>query len=304
MWIIHIFRERHREGKLNFRLIIKYHTGNVDMNWMEPRYVETANGRICYFLARGAADRPTLIFLHGLSANHTTWDAIASKLEEAGLNCLAPDLRGHGLSDKTKKRALYRLPVFAADLDEIIKKENLNKIILVGYSFGGYAALEYTRKQAQALAALALISTNHVSPLKYRRLGFLNSLAYGLVACLAWLLIWQRRKNYYYFNQASAKGYWQTTFRGLITMPLTINFWMLAETAMIDFSRSLGAIECPTLLLRGENDTFLSAAEAADMARKMPRAELVTLNASHYLASRHQTETAEAILAFLVKNNL
>ncbi len=270
------------------------------MSEKDLKFVETKKGRIYYFLDAREPARPTVVFLHGLSANHTTWAAAFEKFRELKLNCLAPDLRGHGLSDKTKKRPLYRLPVFADDIDAILKKEGLENVILVGYSFGGYIALQYALSHSQSVAALILVSANHVSPLNYAGLGFLNSIVYALINGLAWLLFWQKRRNYYYFDQATASGYWQTTFRGLITMPLTINFWMLSEAFKLNFSRALGNIKCPTLILRGHHDAFLSQREALDMSAMLKDSRLVVPeNSSHYLASDHYKKTTEAIINFL-----
>ena len=33
-------------------------------------------------------------------------------------------------------------------------------------------------------------------------------------------------------------------------MPLSVNFWMLAETLRLDLSSSLPCITCPTLIIR------------------------------------------------------
>lgn len=272
---------------------------------LQQKWLQTANGKICYYLAKQFGNRPTIVLLHGLSANHTTWLPAIKKFQEAKFNILAPDLRGHGFSDKTKKRASYRLPVFADDLDMILKKEGLKKIILIGYSFGGYVALQYALSHPQSLAALVLISTNHVSPLKYRGLGFLNPLAYTFLNGLAWLLFWQKRKNYYYFDQRTAKGYWQTTLTGLTTMPLTINFWMLSESLKIDFSRFLEKITCPSLILRGHKDPFLNLKEALKMAETIKDSKLVVLgDSSHFLASEHQEKIIEAIFNFLKEKKI
>ncbi|MCX6731891.1 MAG: alpha/beta hydrolase [Candidatus Parcubacteria bacterium] len=272
---------------------------------LQQKWFQTANGKICYYLAKQFERRPTVVLLHGLSANHTTWLPAIQKFQEAKFNVLALDLRGHGFSDKTKKRALYRLPVFSDDLDMILKKEDLKKIILIGYSFGGYVAFQYALSHPQSLIALVLVSANHVSPLKYRGLGFLNLFIYFLLNGLARLFFWQGRKNYYYFNQANAKGYWQSALLGLRTMPLTINFWMLSESFKINFSRDLEKITCPVLILRGRKDPFLNLKEALKMAEAIRDSKLAVLDeSSHFLASRHQEKMTEAIFDFFREKNI
>ncbi len=274
-------------------------------DFFEQKWLQSANGKICYFHHRQSEDNPTAVFLHGLSANHTTWNNTARALSQLGLNCLMPDQRGHGYSDKTRKRRLYEISVFTQDLQEIIAKENLSKIVLVGYSFGGFIALDYIIKNPAKIASLILISANHVNPLNYKRINFLSWPAYFFVSFLAWLLSWQKRKHYYYFNQDKDLGYWRSTLKGFITMPLSVNLWMLSYVAKINFSREIDKITCPTLLLRSQTDTLVSLAETEDMARKIKTAKIVTIEeSSHFLASRYQEKTLEAIIKFLTEEKI
>lgn len=271
------------------------------------KFVETGRGKIYYWLATAPEARTTAVFLHGLSANHTTWTAVLEKFQNLGLNCLVLDMRGHGLSDMAKTRANYRLPVFADDLNAIIKKEGLREIVLIGYSGGGMIGLQYALSYPESLAALVLISANYVSPLNYRGLRFLNPLVYVFLNALAWLLIWQKRKKYYYFEQAEvgAAGYWEATFRGLRTMPLAINFWMLSEGLRANFTEALGKITCPCLILRANKDPFLSLEEAANMNQSIKNSQLAVLNAlSHFLGSDYQQLTADTIINYLKEKSI
>lgn len=266
---------------------------------LQQKYLQTANGKICYFLNKEFESRPTVVFLHGLSSNHTTWLANAEVLNKLKFNCLLPDLRGHGHSDKTKKRSLYKIPVFTDDLKKIIETENLSKIILVGYSYGGFIAMDYAIKYPESTNALILISANHVNPFKYKKIDFLTMPAYWFLSFLAWLLLWQKKKSYYY-DQATAKGYWQSTFSGFTTMPLSVNLWMLSEIANIDFSKDIRKINCPTLMIRSQADPFLSSTEITNMAREIKSSKIAVLNEpSHFLASRHQEKILELIINFL-----
>ena len=275
------------------------------MNSENQKFIETANGRIYYFLDQPYPERPTVIFLHGLSANHTTGDNITDALRHFQLNFLLPDLRGHGHSDKSKNKDFYKLSVFTEDLKKIIQQENLSKVILIGYSFGGYIALDYAAKNPASVASLILISANHVNPLVYKKLGFLTKPVYATINFLAWLLLWQKRNQYAYYDQKTATGYFNSTFTGFTTMPLSVNLWMLAEVFKLDLSRDIANIACPTLIARSKGDLFFSAGEACDMAKKIPSARIFTIKkATHFLASRHQENIIEFITDFLKKERL
>ncbi|KKU16103.1 MAG: Carboxylesterase (Est-1) [Candidatus Giovannonibacteria bacterium GW2011_GWB1_45_9b] len=267
---------------------------------IEKKTIESSAGKICYFKTAHVSGRPTVIFLHGLSANHTTWLNIMERLAAGGYNAVAPDIRGHGESDRTKEKSRYRLERFSNDLELIAKNEKLEKFILVGYSFGGGIAVDYSIKHLSHVAGLIIVSANYVNPLSYKNLGFLTPIAHRILLMLAALLRWQKREHYYKYDHASPAGYWHSTWIGLNTMPISVNFWMLAETAKFDFGKTIGNIIAPTLIVRAKSDPILSMAEAEDMARAMQSAKVVvSKHPSHFIASQSQEELAGIIINFL-----
>ena len=58
------------------------------------------------------------MLLHGLMSDSSTWDPAIGPLAEHGLRVIAPDLLGHGRSDKP--RARYGLDFFAASVSELL----------------------------------------------------------------------------------------------------------------------------------------------------------------------------------------
>ncbi len=267
---------------------------------MKEKLIETNNGKIFYYTDILSSQDPTVVFLHGLSSNHTTWLNAAEILRKNNTNSIAPDLRGHGLSDKTKKRTLYSFSVFSDDIKKIIDNEGLSKIILVGYSYGGSIAIDFAIRYPEVMDGLILISANHVSPFKYRGINFLSPLAYYFLNALAFIFLWQKRKNYYYYRQGQSKGYWHSVWVGLNTMPLAVNFWMLSRMLLINFKNIISLIKAPTLIIRAEGDPFLTEAETKDIAKAIKNAKIIIPeHGSHFLASRSQNEIAEIIVGFV-----
>ena len=88
-------------------------------------------------------------------------------------------------------------------------------------------------------------------------------------------------------------------------MPLAINFWMLAEVANLDFRRQIGQIACPTLIIKSQNDPFVSPKEAQDIIDKIKDSKLVILEENtHFLASRFQEKILKVVFNFLKEKNL
>jgi len=269
---------------------------------MIKKILDSGRGIIHYSLKKSGRNPVSVVFLHGLSSNHTTWIEIMEELEKNGISSLALDMRGHGHSDKTRKRSWYKISIFSEDLEKIVVEEKIDNFILVGYSFSGAIALDYVSKHPEKVKGLVLISANHKNALKYKKIGWVTPILYHLVNSFGWLLIWQKRKEYYYFQQGKSKGYWDSTLKGFGTMPLSINYWMLSEMGRIDYGNELEKINCPVLIVRSTRDPFFSQKEMEDMASKIRKCECATLNeASHYLATAHQDKIKDLVINFVKK---
>jgi pimeloyl-ACP methyl ester carboxylesterase len=73
-----------------------------------------------------------------------------------------------------------------------------------------------------------------------------------------------------------------------------------AITALMTRSDStplLSKIECPTLIIVGENDTLTPPALSRDMQRAIPGAELVTIDGAGHLASLERPDLFNAAVA-------
>lgn len=89
-------------------------------------------------LHRVGAGRP-LVLLHGLfSSAEMNWIKFghAARLAQAGFECLMPDLRAHGESDKPHDPAAYPADVLALDLVAVVEGLGLDDYDLAGFSLG------------------------------------------------------------------------------------------------------------------------------------------------------------------------
>jgi len=266
----------------------------------QKKYADTQNGKIFYWLDDSFSGQPFVILLHGLSSNHTTWLKTMGALRENRYNCLALDLRGHGYSDKTKNKNLYQLAVLSDDLRQIISDEQIKNFILVGYSFGGQIAIDYSAKYPDDPKGLILISVNHAPPLNYLRLNFLTPLLSGGLNLLAALLSWQERQEYHYYEHGKAVGYWDSVWDGLRTMPISVNFWLLAQVIKINLKNEIKQIKVPTVFVCGQNDAFITQKEISDMTQAIPGSKLIiSKNPSHFVGTNSQDETTKIIIDFL-----
>lgn len=94
----------------------------------------------------------TILCLHGRWGRGETWIDFISRYS-GDFRIIAPDQRGHGLSGKPDSR--YSVEEMADDMIKLIEFLNIDKVILIGHSMGGYIAgymaamyPEYVRKLA------------------------------------------------------------------------------------------------------------------------------------------------------------
>ncbi len=80
----------------------------------------------------GSGDRVALL-VHGLMSDHRLWHRVAPALVARGYRVVAPDLRGHGTSERT---GTYLLAEFADDLAQTLPG---GADLAVGHSLGGLA---------------------------------------------------------------------------------------------------------------------------------------------------------------------
>lgn len=97
-----------------------------------------------------------VVFLHGYPLDRSIWLPVAHLLEDKG-RIILPDLRGYGQSPDGDGPHSMRL--YAEDIVKLLDRMGLEKVVLLGHSMGGYAALAFARAYPQRLAGLGLIAT-------------------------------------------------------------------------------------------------------------------------------------------------
>jgi len=102
---------------------------------------------------RGATSRGAYLLLHGLASNARFWEPVAARLAAAGYSVWAPDLRGHGQSDKPDDG--YDFATLSSDVVRLAEALGLGLFVLGGHSWGGMIALDVATRHD--LAGIALV---------------------------------------------------------------------------------------------------------------------------------------------------
>lgn len=86
-------------------------------------------------------DEPVILLLHGLASNARIWELTAPHLASQGWRVIAPDLRGHGQTDKPE--GSYGFDQYRADLAALLGALELRRPVLVGHSWGASVVVDY-----------------------------------------------------------------------------------------------------------------------------------------------------------------
>jgi 3-oxoadipate enol-lactonase len=124
----------------------------------EGRLVELPGRGITFVReAAGPANAPTLLLLHGWTANSAVnWFATYAPLAEH-FNVIAMDHRGHGQGLRTWRP--FQLEDCADDAVALLDELGLDQVIPVGYSMGGPVAQLIWRSHRERVAGLVLCAT-------------------------------------------------------------------------------------------------------------------------------------------------
>ena len=110
----------------------------------------TVNGLRIHYVDWGGADRPPLIFIHGLDRVARTFDHLAPHFA-ARFRVIAYDMRGHGDSD-WDPQARYVVEDHVTDLEGLVRELGLRDITLWGNSTGGRVVQVFAGKHPELVA--------------------------------------------------------------------------------------------------------------------------------------------------------
>jgi len=258
--------------------------------------------KIYYSFHRGS--RVTIIFVHGWLQNHSVWHREIEHFSEKDFSVIAPDLRGHGMSEKPQKLSDYKMDRFARDIKQIMKKNKIKKPVLVGHSFGGMVLLKFTELFPKSTKALVLIDSTYKNPLK--SMPVLKHFKSTRLTrhLLKYIMEHKelRNKNFPMVDFSKLKNHsdlyhW---FKGAGHIP--VKSLVASLKAMVEFDEPeiLRKIDVPFLLIEGEKDREIPKSVAINMHEELKKSKLFFIkNASHNTPIRNSEQINRALETFL-----
>jgi pimeloyl-ACP methyl ester carboxylesterase len=105
---------------------------------------------------RMAGDGPPLLLVHGIGDSSATWSPVLRLLAER-YTVIAPDLLGHGSSDKP--RADYAVAAYACGMRDLLSVLDVDRATIVGHSLGGGIAMQFAYQFPERCERLVLVNS-------------------------------------------------------------------------------------------------------------------------------------------------
>jgi pimeloyl-ACP methyl ester carboxylesterase len=239
-------------------------------------------------------DGPTVVAIHGLTANHTCWMPMAEVLTPRHRQ-IAYDLRGRGGSAKPVHG--YDLATHGADLLGLLDHFGVQRALLLGHSLGAHIAVRFAAHHPDRVAKLVLFDggldvraevLDSLAP-AINRLGVEFPSLEAFLGMLRALPMFQGRWNRHlerYFTYDVEPGPGGGVRSKVARHAIEEEVANLQRTRLWAWHHRIAA---PTLLLRAPDgllradDCLMTQEEAEAMAHAIPRCRLVVVpGTNHY----------------------
>lgn len=120
--------------------------------------IAVTGGQVWYRVAGDVESTPLLALHGGPGAGHDYLESLAAISDERPV--VFYDQLGCGLSEKPSDTSLWRIERFVHEIDEVRAALNLDRIHLLGQSWGGWLAIEYMLNKPAGIVSLTLASTS------------------------------------------------------------------------------------------------------------------------------------------------
>jgi pimeloyl-ACP methyl ester carboxylesterase len=257
----------------------------------------------------GAADAPTVLFMHGSGQTRQSWGRALEEAAKRGYRALSLDLRGHGDSDWSPD-GKYTLDYFAADVRQAIEYLG-GEPILVGASLGGIIGLLICASPPPPVRALVLVDitprvemsgAKEVSAFMDSAPNGFGSLEEAADAVAAYLPHRQRPKDTSGLKRnlrlREGRFYWHWD-PAMLQMGRDAQAKIGAPNPLETAAR---ALKVPTLLIRGGRSRIVSEAGVREFLEMAPHAEFVDIcDAHHMVAGDANDAFNDAVFTFVEK---
>jgi cis-3-alkyl-4-acyloxetan-2-one decarboxylase len=273
------------------------------------KFLSIDNVKLAY-IQEGNPNAETIVLLHGYMGSHLTWRH-QIKLLSSKYHVFALDWFGWGESSHSTNLK-YDYLTELDRLKRVIDKLEIKSFNLFGHDYGGFLALGFAQNFPQKVKRLALLNTRAHSTFNYQWFTIFGLISlFSKIPGTNWL--WK------YLPLA-------TIHKMTIARELTLGFideqvlnnytgWMENPSEKLflkhffsdysifirtELASKLNKIACPTAIIWGAKDIFLSSQIAKTLASAIPSAELTLLEKTGHFVTEESPDLVQQALQILL----
>lgn len=241
-----------------------------------------------------------VLLIHGFPLHRAMWSGQIEGLKKCA-RLIAPDLRGFGKSDVPAPP--YGMEDFAEDLNGLLAHLRVERVILCGFSMGGYISFAFQRRFPEKVAGMVLIDTRadaDSEEARGKRLEMAEAIRQRGVELAAEtmvpkLLAEQSRRHNPDLIARVASMIRDNSADGVANA-------QLAMASRPDSTSDLGRINCPVLIVVGDQDALTPVAVSEAMAARLPRCDLRIIGGAGHLTPMEYPERVNAAIGDYLRN--
>jgi pimeloyl-ACP methyl ester carboxylesterase len=235
-----------------------------------------------------------VVVVHGLGLNRHMWQWQRGALA-THFKVVEYDLLGHGESDKPA--GAYRMEQMVEQLVVLLDGLEIDRCALLGFSLGGLIVQAFTLAHPGHVAALVILNAAHQRSAE-QRAGLMTRVEQARLEGPA-ATVDAALQRWFSADFGRAHPEVLTQVRGWVIAndaAVYPELYALLAQADIGLEQAITAIDCPTLVITGEQDYGNSPAMARRIAALIPAAQVEVLAGLRHMALVEDPSTVNAIL--------
>ena len=266
------------------------------------QYISLPAGDTHYQLT-GPEDGDLVVLVHGFSVASYTWDHTVSALAEAGFRVLTYDLYGRGYSDRPP--GPYDLSLFTTQLADLLTALHFDSPVdVVGLSMGAYITADFAARYPERVGKVALLAPQSTAMGGDLRISLATLPGVGEYLFTVYLGPFYLADSSGEFVSNPERAYWRDRYLEMMKYTGFRNALLSTLRTMtgdpFEAYRALGRLECPVLLLWGDEDQTSPVEMAPQVMEAIPQAEFhIIPGARHAFAYEFPDQVNPLLVAFL-----
>ena len=261
----------------------------------------------------GPADGEAVVLIHGFGGSTFSWRETLPALAEQGYYGIAIDLKGFGFSDKTFDED-YSHPAQAAFVIEILDRLEVEQAVMVGHSMGAnvisHLAISYPERVTKLVIVDGAVVMGDEPATGLDGGGWLLRIPQlrriGRIAARS-VISEEQIQSMLETAVSDPASLTPDMIQGYYA-PLTIKDWELSLFGIMRdrdqnaLPEPVESITQPTLIIWGEDDTWVEPGRGEALLEALPNATAVVVSDAGHLPMEEQPSEFNAILLSFLEN--